>query len=306
MSEPSIVIPVSPKEGQPPILSEHVIQGEKEPWTHQVVEVLIEICPRRWVVFLNKSYDTWWWHAPEAKPEGYDLVVARVAQLEAIEIEHLPENQRRAFRCLVAQGMARVFDGDQDAAGLVLDQAEEYVGARLAEMSRVWYLLTTLPVAIAVMAVMVFSAETAHAVSSWPVAILTTGSGALGACISLVVRMGSFPADPNAGRRLHVLEVLARVGVGVLSGWLVLLGASLGVALDPATSLAGLMLAGFAAGATERFVPNLVSKADGGGVAGAPKPVLRVLPSTQRALAAGVGTAAERRLVRSSGDGLGA
>jgi hypothetical protein len=90
--------------------------------------------------------------------------------------------------------------------------------------------------------------------------------GALGAGFSLIVRIGSFPADPAAGRNLHTREALARFFVGIMGAFVAYLALGTKQLLPAFTdaSIASLLLVAFVAGTSERFVPNLISRVEGG------------------------------------------
>jgi hypothetical protein len=252
------------------IIASALKPGQPDPWgLGLIVECLIEIEEGKWIVFLDKNLDTWWRY-DGAAPDGYGEVAARVAQLEAIPIDKLSAAERKAFRSLVANGMARTFDGEgAKTSQLVLNQAEEYVRARLIEKSRAWLVSIGLAAAFVLTATVTCAADLG--VHGLREGLLAVGSSGLGACFWLVAREGKFPQDPNGGFLLHLFEALARIAVAMLSGWLVLLCVKSRLLFSGIEGNTGLMLVCFAAGATERFVPDLVQRVNGERIAGTPK-----------------------------------
>jgi hypothetical protein len=229
----------------------------------KVLEVILQT--DEFVVYLDETLSTQWWLVHEL-PAFAGPVLNRVAELEAMPIDVLPPSVRRAFRALIAEGVARVLD-EKDAASAeaIHGIAEKYIRARLAEQARSWYLTAALlalvfsggimgAIEIAYHATVVGMTEGVRRL------LLSLGIGAIGAAFSLITRIGSFPADPAAGRNLHTREAFARILVGVVGafvGYLAIGTKQFFPALG--AELPGLLLVSFVAGTSERFVPNLVA-----------------------------------------------
>jgi hypothetical protein len=231
------------------------------------------------VVFLDEHLDTYWDTDETTTPE-MGLVFNRVSELEAIPLEGLSEAAKLAFRTMVAEGVARALDDeDNKSAEKIHNQAEAFVRARLAELARSWYLTTGLFALL--LAALVMGLEwfflRAEVYATYAMCL---AAGAAGAAFSLIARIGSFPLDPAAGRRLHTLEAVARVLVGVLGAFLAVLAVKSKLLLAPVAEqgLPSFLLIAFVAGSSERFVPNLVQRVEdasfgkpGAAPAGVPK-----------------------------------
>jgi hypothetical protein len=214
------------------------------------------------VVFLDDALNIWWHTDAETTPE-FGHVLSRVSELEGIPLEGLSPAVRRAFRTMVAQGVARALDdGDNVAALRLHDRAEAFVRARLGELARGWTLTAALQ-ALAVAAIVGLTWAMMPS-SEYTGFVTCVCAGAAGASLSLMSRLGSFPLDPASGQRLHVLEATARVFVGMLGAFVTFLGVRARV-IFPALADGGsapMLLISFAAGAIERFVPPIVQRFD--------------------------------------------
>lgn len=219
------------------------------------------------IVFLDDQDCTYWWtraDLPRARGSDFNKVLNRVAELEAIPVDVLTSAQRRAFRTLIAEGIARALDEeDTSSAAAVHDKAEQYVRARLGEVARFWYLrvalfsATLVGVAMSVLAWLRSSSNTEVLDLS-----ITVLAGALGAAFSLLTRAGGMQLDPAAGARLHTCEAIGRISSGALGALVVTLTLRSGLVL-PALQDAGLslvVLLCLVSGVSERLVPTLVSQ----------------------------------------------
>jgi len=218
------------------------------------------------VVYLDADLNTWWDTEQVITPE-IGKALNRVAELESIPLDGLSTSVKLAFRTMVAEGAARALDDEDNAsAQLMHDRAEAFIKARLSELARSWYLTTGLVAlvlsGIAMTLVWFFVSPPEYVTFG-----LCLATGALGAAFSLISRIASFPLDPAAGRRLHVLEASARVLAGVVGAFVAFLALNAKIVfptlVDADAGLAPLLLVSFVAGISERFVPNLVQRVEG-------------------------------------------
>jgi hypothetical protein len=95
-------------------------------------------------------------------------------------------------------------------------------------------------------------------------ALLAGTAGALGATLSIIMRMGKLHHDCRSGKALHYMEAVSRVAAGSLSGLLVFLAIESGQFLPLLVKASGVpiavIFAAMAAGASERWAPSIVSK----------------------------------------------
>ena len=93
---------------------------------------------------------------------------------------------------------------------------------------------------------------------------LATLIGALGALLSVILRMGKSNLDFNASKKLHYLEGSSRVVAGIISALIVAICIKSGILLPifakiESTHIA-MILGGLVAGASERFAPSIINK----------------------------------------------
>lgn len=235
------------------------------------------------LVYLDEEYSTYWWtDGHGSKCDGFDSVTERVAELESIPVDHLPEIKRRDFRFLVAETMANLLSNADPAAALrVAKIAEAYVRARNDETARRWLLSCGLVgVAAGVVCLSIVYTVMPRGTPVWVGAvpmIVSLGCGAIGASLSLISRVGKLAVDPAAGFRLHCLESVARVAAGVVGGGLAFIAikaqlVATALVSTPATEWAVVMLFATVAGLSERFVPQLVGQIEGGTGHGSEQP----------------------------------
>lgn len=248
-------------------------EGKVDPTLGRVVKDLI-IHRANYAVYLDQdNFAQWWYHdlGVEQLREA-NAASNRVARLEAIPVDMLPENIVRSFRRMVAEGLARSLDEFDDTASseTIHKEAEEFIRQRLAEVARRWYLDSglwsalicgTLGAAIGV--AMLQNPSTA--MQSWWHWLLVPTLGGLGASLSLLSRLTSLPADPVAGERLHKLECLARITTGVVGAVVGVLAAKVGLLpemFSNANVAVWAPLLAVICGLSERIVPSLVAQVE--------------------------------------------
>lgn len=220
------------------------------------------------IVFLDDEHSTYWWTkdaAPRERCKGFSTVLNRVAELEAIPIDVLKVSQRKAFRTLVAEGIARALEEeDTSSSAAVHDKAEQYIRARLSEVARFWYLRVALAAALLLSCGMAALAAVRGSIADraflgFSIAVI---AGGLGSAFSLMTRAGAMHLDPAAGAKLHTYEAIARITSGALGALLVGLVIRSGLVL-PALKHADstiVVLICLVSGVSERLIPNLISE----------------------------------------------
>jgi hypothetical protein len=177
-----------------------------------------------------------------------------------------------AFRRLLAEGMARVL-GDKDIAKAreSLDYAEAFLRDRSVERARVWYMATSFAVSglalLSALTIWILRQRVIGSIGKDPFEVGLAGLvGALGALISIFSRTERIKVDAVAGRWVHCVESAARTITGVVGALLTALAvkanALLGVTKSSDHALAWLLFICATAGASERFVPNLIKQAE--------------------------------------------
>lgn len=111
------------------------------------------------IVYLDSENDVEWectnGHSREIDERALGEIQNRAALLQAVPVDELRSSIKRAFRTLVAEGVARALENDSSSAHAMLDKAEEYVSARTGELFRPWYVAGAAGTALALLVVVV-------------------------------------------------------------------------------------------------------------------------------------------------------
>jgi hypothetical protein len=249
-------------------------EGEKDSivFKDKTIESLI-LVTTTFVVYLDSNYDVYYQMGPDFgdRPADFGEVVNRLSVLLAEPIAHLAPSVRKAFRTLLAEGVARVLhDKSAKNADAVFDKAESFLRARNNESARLTYLGAAIPTTlIAILAdVLLWTHKEAldHAfVPGFTTAAVAASMGAIGAFLSIFLRLTSVDIDASAGKLLLVVECTLRVFVGVVVaavvGWAVHANLLLGFTSTIVSGSMGTkMLIGLLSGASERAMPTLMKK----------------------------------------------
>jgi hypothetical protein len=158
---------------------------------------------------------------------------------------------------------------DLAAAQEILDRAETFVNARNSEIARRWQLIAAAVVcAMAFLAGAIFWIERVCAVSVLGTfafdALMGSCAGAVGAMISLLLRIRQMSFDVSAGREVHLFDGATRVLAGMAGAFVVTLAQRVNLIAGIINSLShpfvALILVCVIAGASERLVPDLINQ----------------------------------------------
>lgn len=197
-------------------------------------------------------------------------ILADAAILEAKDCTGFSKDAKEWFRYLLGKAYVFTFQEDYVGARKTLLAAERFFNARSKETSRWWYLIGSTGAASLFMLpglVVWFAGSSAKEHLGLTLFWLTlcASAGAAGALLSVITRSWRLDFDSSAGAALHYLETACRITMGAFSGIVVGLAVNSGLALDALTKATSakhaiLILAGFAAGASERMVGSIISK----------------------------------------------
>jgi hypothetical protein len=152
---------------------------------------------------------------------------------------------------------------------MMLADADKFVALRNQETSRFWYLSSSGVVAAILLIVgAILWLCRLNIISSIGsiafFAAISAVAGAMGALLSIILRMGNAHLDCSSGKSLHYLEATSRIFAGSISGIVMFLAIKAGVVgaaiFDAPNSLAGQLLLAIMAGASERWMPSIISK----------------------------------------------
>jgi hypothetical protein len=250
--------------------------GQIDPNLKKLIKEVV-LKTRTFIVYLDDEFNVQWVTdmAEDEYASDFGAVTSRECYLEEIgkgEQLLLP-NQRCSFQRLLAQSIARVLDdGNSDNAKEILNKAESFLKARTTERARKWFIsATAISTGVALTGILLLwifrnGAISRIGMTAFEMAI-ATGTGALGALISVVLRLGKLNVDAFAGKEVHYFEGVMRVIGGMAGALLIGLaiksGLILGTINSSENSLTLLLAVSIVAGASERIVPNLIKQVEG-------------------------------------------
>ena len=243
-------------------------EGDLEPSLHKTVHTLIDR-NQNYIVYVDEDGRPEWVFNGTT-PDGFETVANKIADLETVSETQLLVHQRQPFARLLAESMARVLGDDNVAeAERVLEKAAAYLSSRGIENARLWYLqgagLMSLPAVFISLALLWFRNRIAN--PSWlyfTEIIAASLMGGMGAFFSIASRTETANLDPVAGARIHRIEGMLRVAVGIIGASVVALAIKADVLFGAFQSLSHpltvLMILCIAAGASERMASGLIKK----------------------------------------------
>jgi hypothetical protein len=241
------------------------------------VKMLIMATPS-FIVFLDEDLFVQWLTEVECDTTGEaGLILNRVSYLETISTTHfagLPSNNSdlAEFRRLLGESVARAFDGNPGSANALLDRTEELLLERSVQRARQWYLTAaTVTAILPVIGVITFwllrgLLRNSLGHNGFEVAICAC-LGGIGSLVFIILGARRVTLNAAYGSLTHYMEGAARVIVGVIGATLTvfavkgnLLLGNVNAISDDKIRLACLCSLAIIAGASERFVPNLIKK----------------------------------------------
>ncbi|HSS19885.1 MAG TPA: hypothetical protein VLL54_07415 [Pyrinomonadaceae bacterium] len=248
-------------------------EGMKEPSLGKRIKFLI-IHKRDFIVYIDDENFVEWatnnQYGPY--PDGLGEVVNRVGHLEALSMTLVPPKHRLPFRRLLGESLARTLtERKPKNALLILKQAEDYMIARSRETARTWYLsaASVVTILITIVVAVLWWRRTGVVNSLGKTGfelVLGAGVGSLGALMSVITRSNQISMDAAAGWKIHYLEASARIFVGVIGAFFIALAIKANLVLgsvNTVNSLPLLLAICIVAGASERFVPDLIKQIEG-------------------------------------------
>ncbi|QWA30541.1 hypothetical protein [Pseudomonas sp. RC3H12] len=193
-------------------------------------------------------------------------ILSQIGLLECKPNNHIPERFSLDFKRLLGEALACALENEFETAASILASAESYLKNRSEEISREWYLKeagkTVCVILLAGILVWIFREQTKSVIGSLAFQlVLTAVAGAMGALLSIIMRMGGEKLDCHVGKTIHELESRYRVIAGMLSAIFVYLAVNSGLVFSFAEKGgAGFLFIGFLAGLTERLAPSISAK----------------------------------------------
>lgn len=257
-----------PKPGSPyPFNFSGLTEGSHDPVLEKDVKWLIDSDDDYIVYIDEQNYVEWTMNQNDRLPDEAGPVLTRVGWLESADDQGLNSTQVEAYKRLIGEGVARLFDGNVAAANAAMDTAQSWISARAAEACRVWLLegASAAYVLVAIVFSIFWYINGLEALVHQRLTVIT-GSvfGALGAWLSILQRSGTENLDLGAGPRVRRVEGLSRVLTGAVGGLFVSLLMSAGYLLSAEITnrRAFFFAVCMVAGLSERLVNSLAGQVE--------------------------------------------
>lgn len=246
----------------------HLKKGDLHESLNKIIDEVV-YCDDCYLVYIDTDSAVQWETGPEhTLPEHCGEALNHIAKLEA-ESSFLEGKTLKQIRLRIAEGLARCFDpkSPKESSFAALSEVEAELRVRNRETSWMWYFTTSYYLAafIALGCAVLWIYRDSFRLCLGPTAyevVFGTMFGAFGALLSATSRGDRLALDANAGKTLHRLEGLSRVGAGMVGALLTALaikgGLLLGGVRFEGNSFAVLLTLCIVAGASERLVPSLI------------------------------------------------
>lgn len=247
----------------------HLKAGDVDPELNKTIEEIV-LSTKDFIVYVDSEQAVQWRTTDHHKmPEYCGEVLNMVAALEAKSQFISDLKDLRVVRRRIGEGLARCLDGYPKANSLAaLREVELELKIRNKEISWKWYFLSAmkltaiLVVCFAILWLLRDFVRACVGAAAFEV-IIGTICGAVGALLSVMSRSNRLIMDANAGKVLHQLEGLSRIGAGLIGALLVALSIKAGIIFGGTSfmgnPLALLLAFCIVAGASERLVPSLIA-----------------------------------------------
>jgi len=250
-------------------LMQRLEEGKPDPLYKKVVSFIVLDAGHFYVFLDNEDEIQWSWHHTEDTKVALGNVLNRMAYLQSLARFSNGKNKRH-FHRMIAEGLARFLDSSSEKqANEILSLAEKEIRELSLKISWRWYfnaayLLTAISVALLLLLWLARDYLRIKFGSAAFDVVFATLIGSVGALISIIARGDRITLDANAGLILHITEGIARIVVGMCGAGLVALAMKAGILGGgfsfKGNAFASLLTFAFAAGASERIVPSLISR----------------------------------------------
>lgn len=254
--------------------------GEVDPELNKKIRRVI-IQHDDFLVYLDEDLEAQWHVADTRDTPHFGKVLNAVADV-ALRSEFLrnEKNEVATFeriRLLTCEAIARVIDDmDESAAWYAIERANDVIAQKGAAFSRAWYYLPAQQFAAGLFAFALFVWVSRRVGFPWDSLVGRTAlellfcavAGAVGALVSILTRVHHIKLDVMSGKAAHHIEACGRIFVGMTAATSFCLAMKTGwvsILHGDTHSVTFLALLGLICGASERLVPNFLSKFDPAG-----------------------------------------
>ena len=240
-------------------------EGDSDPTLNKTVKWLVDSDDDFIVYIDTDNFVEWNMNDNDLLGPDTGPHLNRVGQLEAVDLSNLNPERQTSFKRMVAEGVARLFQKNLQAAQAALDFADKWIASRNNEVARRWYLTGSGIVAglCAFAVIMLGLTQNPNTLRQVPYLNITFGAamGGLGAWLSVIQRSRTTELDVAAGSLLHYLEGAFRIMVGMLGALLIALAIRSGL-FPQVSALSMVLVMCMVAGVSERLVPSFIEQVE--------------------------------------------
>lgn len=259
--QPEVKVQAQQKTNLYPFVFSNLHEGSHDPTLDKTVKWLIN-CDDNFIIYIDEDlYVEWTMNDNAMLGVEAGPFLNRVGQLEAVDTSYLSATRITSFKRMIAEGVARLFEKNYEAAKDALDLAEAWINARNIEVARRWYLAGSGAVALLSFLLVLALGYWNQQLWTLPYFDLAVGTafGGLGAWLSVIQRSRSAGLDVAAGPALHYLEGAFRIMAGSLGALLVAMAIRAGLFIQ-ADRLSVTLVICMVAGVSERLVPSFIEQ----------------------------------------------
>jgi hypothetical protein len=198
--------------------------------------------------------------------EFYGRVLNKAARLEGLaDTSFMNKKQIKEYRSMLGSAIARMYEHESEETIFEnLQKAELFLTNRVTETARIWYLssasVSLFLLTASFLFILFYKSELL--VASWIHYPLSIYTGGLGAYLSIIMNSKKIAVNPSSGRIIHFLESNTRLIIGMIGGLFITILISSKI-FNPeihGNSIMTFIIFSFAAGFSERMVPNFINQ----------------------------------------------
>src|SRR5690348_16299873 len=173
-------------------------QAYEEDWPNLPIKYLV-VAADDYIVFIDHENDIDWQTKDSLEHQDIDkhnAIINKAVFLESIPCNHFEEKTIINYKRMIGEAYCRCFENDYQNADAMLQYAKQFIQARSAESSRLWYLTasgaTTLFFTILGVLIWIFRKTVIAVVGKFAVVLfMSIVAGSQGAFLSVVMRIGN-------------------------------------------------------------------------------------------------------------------
>lgn len=227
--------------------------------------------PQKYIVYIDSGNEVHWETTEAFEEEGNKLATEAVIAINSLK--HKPtatqfdSRSRFLFNCILGNVLVAAFSAKRAEYENALKEAEDYLGTKELETTRVWYVeysLAILAVLTLLYFLLLFLGSRVDAAASILKVYQYLYWSAIGSTFSILQSTDKISYTCSAGRELVFMEILCKFVIGMISGGILIAAFDIklifsGMISESSEPVFKLLLC-ILAGLSEKLVPSLVER----------------------------------------------